>query len=115
MAGRTKWNFWKLFKYAIDGILNFSQIPLSISSWFGIFMTFFAALMMMFIIIRKALFGDPVNGWASLICVIIFIGGIQLFCIGIMGQYIAKIYLETKKRPHYIIAESNLEDTKIIR
>ncbi len=115
VAGRTKWNFWKLFKYAIDGILNFSQIPLSISSWFGIFMTFFAALMMMFIIIRKALFGDPVNGWASLICVIIFIGGIQLFCIGIMGQYIAKIYLETKKRPHYIIAESNLEDTKIIR
>ncbi len=98
VAGSTKWSFWKLFKYAIDGILNFSQVPLNISSWFGISMTFFAALMMIFIIVRKFLFGDPVNGWASLICVIIFIGGIQLFCIGIMGQYIAKIYMETKKR-----------------
>ena len=96
VAGSTKWSFWKLFKYAIDGILNFSQVPLNISSWFGISMTFFAALMMIFIIVRKFLFGDPVNGWASLICVIIFIGGIQLFCIGIMGQYIAKIYMETK-------------------
>lgn len=95
VAGSTKWSFWKLFKYAIDGILNFSQVPLNISSWFGISMTFFAALMMIFIIVRKFLFGDPVNGWASLICVIIFIGGIQLFCIGIMGQYIAKIYMET--------------------
>ena len=78
-------------------------------------MTFFAALMMIFIIVRKFLFGDPVNGWASLICVIIFIGGIQLFCIGIMGQYIAKIYMETKKRPHFIVAESNLPDAQKIR
>ena len=113
--GSTKWRFWKLFKYAIDGILNFSQVPLNISSWFGISMTFFAALMMIFIIVRKFLFGDPVNGWASLICVIIFIGGIQLFCIGIMGQYIAKIYMETKKRPHFIVAESNLPDAQKIR
>ncbi len=115
VAGSTKWSFWKLFKYAIDGILNFSQVPLNISSWFGISMTFFAALMMIFIIVRKFLFGDPVNGWASLICVIIFIGGIQLFCIGIMGQYIAKIYMETKKRPHFIVAESNLPDAQKIR
>lgn len=115
VAGSTKWSFWKLFKYAIDGILNFSQVPLNISSWFGISMTFFAALMMIFIIVRKFLFGDPVNGWASLICVIIFIGDIQLFCIGIMGQYIAKIYMETKKRPHFIVAESNLPDAQKIR
>ncbi len=115
VAGSTKWSFWKLFKYAIDGILNFSQVPLNISSWFGISMTFFAVLMMIFIIVRKFLFGDPVNGWASLICVIIFIGGIQLFCIGIMGQYIAKIYMETKKRPHFIVAESNLPDAQKIR
>ena len=115
VAGSTKWSFWKLFKYAIDGILNFSQVPLNISSWFGISMTFFAALMMIFIIVRKFLFGDPVNGWASHICVIIFIGGIQLFCIGIMGQYIAKIYMETKKRPHFIVAESNLPDAQKIR
>lgn len=113
IAGATKWNFWNLFKYAVDGILNYSQVPLNISSWFGVFMTFFAAIMMIFIVIRKLLFGDPVNGWASLICVIILIGGIQLFCIGIMGQYIAKIYMETKKRPHYILAEHNIQSPSI--
>lgn len=104
VAGMTKWNFWKLFKYAIDGILNFSQVPLNISSWFGMAMTFFSFVILIFIILRKCLFGDPVNGWASLVCIIIFIGGIQLFCMGIMGQYIAKTYMETKKRPHYIIS-----------
>lgn len=96
VAGMTKWNFWKLFKYAIDGILNFSQVPLNISSWFGMAMTFFSFVILIFIILRKCLFGDPVNGWASLVCIIIFIGGIQLFCMGIMGQYIAKTYMETK-------------------
>lgn len=115
VAGITKWNFWKLFKYAVDGILNFSQVPLNISSWFGMIMTIFSFVILIFIIIRKCLFGDPVNGWASLVCIIIFIGGIQLFCMGIMGQYIAKTYMETKKRPHYIIAESNMIDTKNIK
>ena len=115
VAGMTKWNFWKLFKYAIDGILNFSQVPLNISSWFGMAMTFFSFVILIFIILRKCLFGDPVNGWASLVCIIIFIGGIQLFCMGIMGQYIAKTYMETKKRPHYIISESNIIDTKNIK
>ncbi len=114
VAGETKWNFWKLFKYAIDGIINFSQMPLHIASWFGIFMTFIAFFMLAFIIVRRLVFGDPVMGWASLICVIIFIGGIQLFCFGIMGQYIAKTYMETKKRPHYILSESNLADAKKI-
>lgn len=111
VAGETSWNFWKLFKYAIDGIINFSQAPLTISAWFGMIMTFVGFVSLLFIIIRKIAFGDPVAGWASLVCVIIFIGGIQLFCIGIMAQYISKMYLEVKKRPHYIIAETNDEDT----
>ena len=115
VAGETKWNFWKLFKYAIDGIINFSQAPLSIASWFGIFMTFCSFLLLFGIVIRKAMFGDPVAGWASTVCVIIFIGGIQLFCLGIMGQYIAKTYLETKHRPHFIISETNGEDVKMVK
>lgn len=114
VAGETKWNFWKLFRYAVDGIINFSQAPLSIASLFGVSMTFLSFLMLLAIIVRKIAFGDPVDGWASTICVIIFIGGIQLFCLGIMGQYIAKTYLETKRRPHFIIGETNGEDVKKI-
>lgn len=112
VAGETKWNFWKLFKYAIDGIINFSQVPLNIASWFGIIMTFMSFVMLIVIIVRKLIYGDPVEGWASTICVIIFIGGIQLFCTGIMGQYMAKTYMESKKRPHYIIAETNHENIR---
>lgn len=108
VAGETKWSFWKLFKYAIDGIINFSSVPLSLSSWGGVLMTFISFLMLIIIVVRRLFFGDPVAGWASTICVVIFIGGIQLFCIGIMGQYIAKTYMESKHRPHYIISESNL-------
>ena len=113
-AGETKCNFWKLFKYAIDGIISFSQAPLSIASWFGMVMTLLSFLFLFLIVIRKAVFGDPVAGWASTICVIVFIGGIQLFCLGIIGQYIAKAYLETKKRPHFIISETNGEDVRKI-
>lgn len=115
VAGETKWNFWKLFKYALDGIVNFSEVPLSIASGFGIIMTFLSFAFMIFIIIRRIFFGDPVAGWASTICVIIFIGGVQLFSIGIMGQYVAKNYTESKKRPHYIISETNQEKTDLIR
>lgn len=114
IAGETKWSFWKLFKYAIDGIINFSQSPLSIASWFGIGMTAISFVMLLVIMIRKICFGDPVAGWASLMCVIIFIGGLQLFCMGIMGQYIAKTYMETKKRPHYLVSESNMDNAKHI-
>ena len=114
-AGQTKWNFWKLCKYAFDGIVSFSQAPLNIASWFGIAMTFCSFLVILFIIIRRLLFGDPVAGWASTICVIVFIGGIQLLCLGIMGQYLAKTYMETKKRPHYILAETNVEDAKLVQ
>lgn len=115
VAGETKWSFWKLLKYAIDGVINFSQVPLSIASWTGIGMTFISFAAIIFIVVRKLLFGDPVDGWASTVCIITFIGGVQLFCMGIMGQYIAKTYMEVKKRPHYIIAETNLEDAGKVR
>lgn len=115
VAGETKWSFWKLFKYALDGIVNFSQMPLSISSWFGMGMTAVSFLMLLFIILRKLIFGDPVAGWASTACIIIFVGGIQLFCLGIMGQYVAKIYMESKHRPHYIVAETNIPDARKIK
>ena len=107
VAGETKWNFWKLTKYAIDGIINFSHAPLSAVSWFGVFMTMISFLSLMGIVVRKLIYDDPVAGWASTICVIIFIGGLQLFCLGVIGQYISKMYLETKKRPHFIIEETN--------
>ena len=107
IAGKTKWSFWKLFKYSIDGIVNFSQLPLSLASWGGVLFTILSFIMVAIVIIRKIIFGDPVDGWASTVCIIMFIGGIQLFCMGIIGQYLSKIYLETKKRPHYIIAETN--------
>lgn len=110
VAGETKWNFWKLFKYAVDGIINFSLTPISIASWFGIFMTLCSFIALLVVIIRQLIFGDPVAGWASTICIIIFIGGIQLFCLGIIGQYIAKTYMETKHRPHYIISETNSDE-----
>jgi glycosyltransferase involved in cell wall biosynthesis len=110
VAGETKWSFWGLCKYALDGIINFSQVPLSLASYGGIFMTFVSFIAIIFVIVRRLVFGDPVSGWASLVCIITFIGGIQLFCIGIMGQYLSKTYLETKRRPHYIISETNAKD-----
>ena len=105
VAGETKWSFWSLFKYAINGITDFSQVPLDLASWFGILITIVSFVMMIFIIVRKLIFGDPVAGWASTMCVIMFIGGVQTFCIGVVGHYMAKTYMETKHRPHYIISE----------
>lgn len=115
IAGETKWSLWKLLKYAVGGIINFSHVPLSIASWFGLLMTVCSFLMLLVIVGRKVIFGDPVAGWASTVCIIIFIGGVQLFCLGIMGGYLAKTYMETKKRPHYIIAESNRKNVEKIR
>ena len=115
VAGETKWSFWSLFKYAIEGIINFSHVPLSIASWFGLFMTGVSFLAILFVVVRKLIFGDPVAGWASMVCIITLIGGVQLFCMGIMGQYISKTYTEVKKRPHYIVAESNLDNSEKIR
>lgn len=115
VAGETKWNFWKLFKYAIEGITNFSHAPLEMASGFGILMTGISVAALLFLVIRRLVFGDPVDGWASQVCITIFIGGIQLFCIGVMGHYVGKTYTETKKRPHYIISETNKDNTIHIR
>ena len=115
VAGTTKWNFWGLCKYAIDGIINFSEAPLSIASWFGIIMTAIAFIFLLFIVVRRLVYGDPVAGWASTICIIVFIGGIQLFCMGVMGQYIAKNYSESKHRLHYIVSETNKPDAEKIK
>lgn len=114
VAGQTKWNFWGLFSYALDGIVNFSRVPLDIASWFGILMTIISFLAILFIVLRKLLFGDPVAGWASTACIITFIGGIQLLCLGIIGKYLATVYSEVKKRPHFIISESNRDDARRI-
>lgn len=114
VAGQTKWNFWKLFKYSIDGIVNFSQVPLALASWMGLGVTLLSVFLLIFIIVRKLIFGDPVQGWASLVCLITFLGGVQLFCMGIIGQYLSKTYMEVKRRPHYIISESNDKNIDMI-
>lgn len=108
-AGETKWSFWKLFLYSLEGIFAFSTLPLVVASMLGLFFCFIAAIMVVFVFVRALLFGDPVAGWPSLACIIIFLGGTQLFCHGISGQYLTKIYLETKQRPKYIVKESNAD------
>ena len=105
VAGETKWSFWGLFLYSLEGIIAFSTRPLYIASLFGILFCFIAFVMIIFIILKTLYFGEDVQGYASTICVIFFIGGIQLFCVGILGQYLSKTYLETKKRPLYIVKE----------
>lgn len=115
VAGETKWNFWGLFKYSIDGIINFSQFPLSFASWSGLFFTIVSFLMVIVVIIRKLIFGDPMDGWASIVCVITFLSGVQLFCVGIMGQYVSKTYLEVKKRPHFIVSDTNSDNVVKIK
>ena len=110
-AGQTKWSFWKLFKYAIDGIVNFTNKPLNVATGTGMLLTLFAFIWAIVLILKRVIIGGyNVSGWTSTICVIIFIGGIQLMCIGIMGQYIARIFLETKNRPIYIVGNSSDED-----
>ena len=105
-AGKTKWNFWKLFVYSMDGITAFSTVPLLISTMAGIFFCLLAFLIIIFIIVRTCIYGDPVSGWPSTICIILFVSGVQLFCLGIMGQYMSKEYMEIKNRPIYIVKES---------
>ena len=104
-AGATKWSFWKLFAYSIDGITAFSTLPLSIAAVAGLLFCALAFLMVVFVFFRALIWGDPVGGWPSLVCIILFVGGVQLFCTGIIGQYLAKTYLEVKRRPPYIIRE----------
>lgn len=106
VAGETKWSFWKLFLYSLDSIVAFSTVPLSIASVMGILFCFVAFLIIIFIIVRTIMFGDPTSGWPSMVCIMFFIGGVQLLCVGIMGQYLSKAYLEVKRRPIYIISET---------
>lgn len=105
-AGQTKWSFWKLFVYSLDGITAFSTVPLSVAAVMGLLFCFLAFAMLIFVFVRALIWGDPVGGWPSLVCIILFVGGIQLFCTGILGQYLAKTYLEVKRRPQYIIQET---------
>lgn len=103
--GETKWNFWKLLIYSLEGITAFSTVPLSIASIMGVLFCMLAFVLIIFIIVRTSIFGDPVSGWPSLVCIISLISGVQLFCMGIIGQYLAKTYLEVKRRPIYIVKE----------
>lgn len=105
VAGQTKWSFWRLFLYSLEGIVAFSTVPLAIASIFGLLFCLIAFAMILVIILKTLIWGDPVSGWPSLVCIIFFVGGIQLFCLGIVGQYLSKMYLETKKRPIYIAKE----------
>ncbi len=107
-AGETSWSFWSLFKYSIEGITAFTTVPLVFSSIVGVLLCIIAIFAVFYFILRKMLYGNPVNGWASLACIITFLGGIQLFCIGILGLYFSKMYLEIKKRPIYLIDEDSL-------
>ncbi|WP_026526744.1 glycosyltransferase family 2 protein [Butyrivibrio sp. VCD2006] len=103
--GETKWSFWKLFLYALDGIMAFSTVPLAFASILGVVFCFLAIILIIVTIIRKTLFGDPTSGWPSLVCIISLVSGVQLFCLGIVGQYLSKTYLEVKRRPIYIVKE----------
>ena len=107
VAGETSWNFWSLFKYSIEGIVNFSDAPLNIAFIGGLLSWILAFIMMVLIVIRTLVFGDPTSGWPSLMTVILFLGGFQLLTIGILGKYIGKIFLETKNRPVYVIKEKS--------
>ena len=115
VAGQTKWNFWSLFKYSIEGIVAFSTTPLVFASFIGLLFCFIAFVAVIFIVVRKFIFGDPVAGWASMTCIITFLGGLQLFFMGIFGQYLAKTYLEVKDRPIYIVADTNMEGKEGVR
>lgn len=106
VAGETKWSFWKLFKYAIEGIVAFTTAPLTLAALLGLIMCVVSFLAIIFVFVRALIFGDPVSGWPSTICIILFVGGVQLLCMGIMGEYLAKNYLETKRRPIYIVKET---------
>lgn len=105
MRGETKWNFWKLFMYSLEGITAFSTVPLMLASVAGVLFCVLAFLLIIFIIVRKLIFGDPVSGWPSLVCIILMTSGVQFFCTGILGQYLAKTYMEVKRRPIYIVKE----------
>lgn len=108
--GESSWSFWKLFLYSIDGILAFSTVPLAISTIIGIIFSLFAFILILIIFFKTLIFGEAVPGWPSIICAVLLVGGIQLFSVGILGQYLSKTYLETKNRPIYILRETNINN-----
>lgn len=103
--GETKWSFWKLFIYSLEGITSFSTAPLAFAAFMGVFFCVASFFFIIFVIIRKIMFGDPTSGWPSLVCIILLVSGVQLFCMGIVGQYLAKTYMEVKNRPIYLVKE----------
>ncbi|HFI0716602.1 TPA: glycosyltransferase family 2 protein [Streptococcus suis] len=107
VAGETSWSFWKLLSYSIEGIINFSDTPLNIASYTGFFTFLLSLILMVIVVVKTLVFGDPTIGWPSTICIILFLGGLQLMTIGILGKYLAKVFLETKKRPVYIVKEKS--------
>ncbi|HFI0138166.1 TPA: glycosyltransferase family 2 protein [Streptococcus suis] len=107
VAGETSWSFWKLLSYSIEGIINFSDTPLNIASYTGFFTFLLSLVLMVIVVVKTLVFGDPTIGWPSTICIILFLGGLQLMTIGILGKYLAKVFLETKKRPIYIVKEKS--------
>ena len=109
VAGETKWSFWKLFLYSLEGIVAFTTAPLALASLIGIIFCVLAFVMIVFIIVRTLLFGDPTSGWPSLVCIIFLCSGVQLFCMGVLGQYLAKTYMEVKRRPVYIVRETEAD------
>ena len=109
-VGETSWSFWSLFRYSIDAIVSFSTIPLSISTFFGIVFSLMSFILIIIIVIKNIFFNNPVPGWPSTICIILLIGGIHLFSIGILGKYLEKTYIETKNRPIFIIKETNIDE-----
>jgi glycosyltransferase involved in cell wall biosynthesis len=112
VAGETKWSFWKLLLYSIEGIVGFSTAPLAFAAVVGVVFCFISFLMICVIIVKTLILGDPTSGWPSMVCISLMIGGIQLFCMGILGEYIAKAYLEVKNRPIYICKTTNIDPTK---
>lgn len=108
VAGETKWSFWRLFLYSIEGIVAFSTVPLSLAAFAGLFFCMVTFIIIIFIVVKTLIWGDPVSGWPSMVCIITMIGGIQLFCMGILGEYLAKTYLEVKDRPIYICRNTNI-------
>lgn len=109
VAGETSWSFWSLFKYSIDGIVNFSEAPLNIASVIGGISCLGSLVALVFIVIRALVFGDPTSGWPSLVSILLFVSGLQLLCVGIIGKYIGKIFLETKRRPVYLVKETEAD------
>lgn len=112
VAGETKWSFWKLFLYSLEGIVAFTTAPLALASLIGIIFCVLAFVMILFIIVRTLLFGDPTSGWPSLVCIIFLCSGVQLFCMGVLGQYLAKTYMEVKRRPVYIVRETEQDEAE---